>query len=342
MKTRSGRGYQALSRTIMPLTTAFLASRGLRRATNTRYRSIGTMTGTRTRNRVRSGGGVTTQYDKKNIYRRRNMPYRKKRRWRRFVKKVLSVSEKDLGSRTVVRNNLVQTDFDLNLTNQERQAATVVGLYPNEDAGLAAMNDMRQLRNDSDIGTTGKMIFHSGIFDMTVSNTSYREEGSINRNIKLEVDVYEITAGREFTVPGLARTLFGVFDEGSNATATIPGRTTALTRNDRGWSPWDFPSAISQYRLRILKKTKYIIGEGETFTYQIRDPKRHVIDRQSLSLDGQNIPGMTRFVYLLWKPVAGLEYTDTIPDTAQLSCGVTRKYLYKVNQSTQDYDTYQQ
>lgn len=292
---------------------------------------------------IRSGGGVTTQFDRRVIYQKKYMPRGRKRRWKSFVKKVNAVADKDLGSRTVVRNDSTNASYLMNTTNEITQNYLSIGLYGNETTGFEPLNDLRRMRADTDLGTTGKMIFTSGVFDMTLTNTSQRLEGSLNGSIRLEVDVYEITAGKEFGNVGTgatAKTLPAVFDEGSTDTSTIPGGTNSLTQTRRGWTPWDFPSAISEYRLKILKKTKYFLNEGDTFTYQIRDPKRHVVDRQKLNIDGSNMPGLTRFIYIVYKPVPGYTYDDTNPDTAKISVGVTRKYLYKINDKTQDYDVY--
>jgi len=308
-----------------------------------RGRGFGSMTQTRRKN-ITSGIGTTTQYDRRLIYRKRYMPRYKKRRWRSFIKKVNAVNDKDLGSRTVVRNDQVTSSVVMNVSNENIQQISNIGLYGNESTGFEPLNDLRRMRIDTDLGTTGKMIFTSGIFDMTVTNTSFRNtETSPNPSIRLEVDVYEISSRKDFGnvgTGGTAKTLPEVFAEGATDTATIPGGTNSLNITRRGACPWDFPSAISEYGLKILKKTKYFLNERDTFTYQIRDPRRHVVDRQKLNMDGQNMPGMTRFVFFVFRPVPGYIYQDINPDTYRLTFGVTRKYLYKINDQTQDYDVY--
>ena len=71
------------------------------------------LTGTVTKKRQTSGLGVTQQHDRRMVYRKRRMSRRLKRRWRNFSRKVLSVSEKDLGSRTVVRNDLINITVNM-------------------------------------------------------------------------------------------------------------------------------------------------------------------------------------------------------------------------------------
>ena len=58
---------------------------------------------TRTQGNV-SGIGVTTQRDSRFVYAKRRMPRYRRNRWKRFGRKVNAIAEKELGSRTVVRN----------------------------------------------------------------------------------------------------------------------------------------------------------------------------------------------------------------------------------------------
>lgn len=338
MMLRSGTRY--LGRYAPAYALASYAGRQLGRAV--RARTGRSFTATTNRRNVKSGAGITTQYDRRLIYRKRYMPRGKKRRWKAFTRKVNAVAERDLGSRTVVRNNQINSDFVMNQANTIGQGTTYMTLYSNNGI-LEINNDMRTLRGDTDLGTTGKMIVKSGVLDMTVTNNSERDGDSNNRSIRLEVDVYEMTSGVWWANSGTgatATTLDGVWTEGSTETATIPGGTSGLTITRRGATPFDLPSALSEYKLKILKKTKYFINEGDTFTYQIRDPKRYVFDRQSLNRDGENIPYKTRFLFFVWRPVPGYEYTDVGPDTARLTIGVTRKYMYKINANNQDFDRY--
>lgn len=333
MALRSGRRiYSSLYRYANP------AGIGLARAV--RQRLGGSFTNTMTqRRRVQSGAGITTQYDRRLIYRKRYMPRRKKRIWKKFIRKVNAVAEKDLGSRTVIRNNQVASAFTMTTSNDTNQALAYVTLYGLNGA-LDVNNDLRQMRNDTDLGTSGKMIFKSAVFDMTVTNTSTRLDESTNPSIRLEVDVYELTSGKEWGNAGTgaaAKGLIEVFAEGATDTANIPGTTNSLSLARRGCTPFDLPSAISEYKLKILKKTKYFINERDTFTYQIRDPMRHVVDRQTLNRDGENLPGMTRFLLFIYRPVPGYLFNE---DIAGITIGVTRKYMYKINQSTQDYDVF--
>lgn len=296
-----------------------------------------TMTLQRRGRNTRGGQGVTNQYDKALIYRRRRMPRRRRRRWRRWNRKVLQVSEKDLGSRTSVFNSLVTVQASLSVANQTTQSFQAVALYPMVDGGSSHMNDVSTMSTDTSLSPTGKFIFKSAVIDLTVRNISSRLDEGGNPPITLEVDLYEIVTRKVWNT-GIV-SIGAAFNNAMADTDTIPGRAVALSRDSRGWTPWDAPSAISEFGFRILKKTKFFLGENQVFTYQFRDPKRHVLDYQSIPVS-QQLPGFTRYFVFIFKPTPGYAYTDPPVDTYGISIGVTRKYLYKIKDSTQDYDAY--
>ena len=74
------------------------------------------------------------------------------------------------------------------------------------------------------------------------------------------------------------------------------------------------------------------IPNGQTITWQIRDPKRHVCRYGELEKnDGWVRPGWTRTFFLIYKLVPGLA-VGAVAGTFQqgVSIGSTRKYSYKV------------
>lgn len=292
------------------------------------------------RRQTSSGTGVTNHYDRRLIYRKRRMPRFRRRRWRRFSRRIHAVVDKDLGSRTVVRNTLTTSSVVMNVAAATQHTVFYLGLYSLNSPVNDAMRDINEISQDTDLGTTGKAIFQSGILDITVRNVSARVGTSTNPQIRLEIDVYEISVGVLLGPTPRATNLTDCFDQGAADTAIIPGQASALLPVVRGWTPWDFPSALSEFKIRIWKKTKFFLNENETFTYQVRDPKRHVIDQQSMTQYGENLPGVTRYIYFIYKPAPGYFYQDTTPDAYGISVGYTRKYLYKILDKTQDYDMY--
>lgn len=149
-----------------------------------RFRNAGTQTTTRRKN-MTSGQGVTDQFDRKLIYKKKRMPKRKKSKWVSFKKKVNAVAEKELGTRTIVFNKL----FIRENTVVNQQALFACGLYTQESTGagneyLGDLSYIQAFENAGDptaaagetTDLTTKYIFQSGILDMTIRNTSHDAE----------------------------------------------------------------------------------------------------------------------------------------------------------------------
>lgn len=333
MPLRSGRRYS-------PYDTAYRIGRFATKAylgyRHARGRSVLQDVGsvmTRRRN-ITSGQGVTSQFDKKLIYRKKRAPRRKRRAWGKFSRKVKAVAEKSLGARTIVRNEEIPTDQSGTGGGIAGiQATTEIALYSSTYPALPLpakpwLNDLDALTDNETAGDdTSSMLFQSGILDMTVANYSLDENAA---GMPVEVDVYEITAGRKFDdlSPG-QKGLTQVFEEAASKTATI-GSATSMEITDRGVTPWDLTLALQQYRIKIWKKSKYQLPFGGSFSYQVRDPKRHKINMQTIKdMDGVNVPGVTRFVFIITKPIVGAAVGDGA--VIRLRTGTTRKFLYKYN-----------
>lgn len=304
------------------------------------------------RKRYTSGQGVTEQYDKKTIYRKKYMPKGKKIRWRRFKRKIYAISEKTLGSRTYV----VNTQSELTKSTSGEQLVFDLSLYGFK-SNSNRHNDLNELVTKEStsapsvqapviVDLTTKFMFQSGILDLTVRNTSFNVEGASQVPIQIEMDVYEIMIGKD--TDNTANDLNDITDlitKASNDTKQVGGGIVVdneLSLNQRGVTPWDIPIALSRYRIKILKKTKYFLGSNQTMTYQYRDPKRRVVTKQRVTeRSGYSRPGWTKTILMLAKPVPGYELgTGDGKATVRLNVGTTRKYLYKIEGANQSRDFY--
>lgn len=310
--------------------------RGFRQFTALRNRYRGYGSQTRTRNSVQSSQGVTSQYDRKLIYRKRRMPKGKRVRWRRFVQKVHAAQEKDLGSKTTVFNNQIVGAYN---TTTYPQGVWVLGLYTLQDATYPYLNDLQEIYNNvvTKNDQTTKLAFQSAILDVTFTNMSVNAAGTVY--LPAEVDVYEMTANRQFMVNGSAQNLWGIFNNASTVTGPIGTYDPSIPNQySRGVTPWDLPEALSEFGIKIWKKTKFIMSPRDTATYQVRDPKRRALTAKMFDdLNGNNLPKVTRFLYFVYKIVPGFENSN---DSVSLNFGCTRKYLFKVISDAVDQDAY--
>lgn len=288
---------------------------------------------TRTRRgaRGRYGAGVTNQYDRTNVYRKRRMPRFKRKRWTRFIRKVKAAENTTLGTRTRVFNS--QITFNT-VGSAAKQIFKSVALYP---CSLVGNNDdlLRIMEDDGDIANTGKIQMISGVMDMTLVNISKDAEGN---DMGIELDVYMCTARKrlQYTkASGLTTfsTLEDALEDGQN-TAGILGAARCQT-TDRGATPFDMTAGLSAFGVKILSKKKYFLPKGNQMTYQIRDPKNYQIGKNDVrDIKGQNKPGVTKFLLLVAKGLPGA--VDGQNYRCEIKIGLTRKYAYKINEEDED------
>lgn len=312
-------------------TAGEMARRYMRRGRRARHSRFNARRGFRTKRRgVSSGQGITEQYDRSNIYVKGRMSKFKRLRWKRFSRKIHAVSEKDLGSRTWLRNGTAQ----LLSTNPATNVQTVgeIALYPCRGQTTIDEDLTTLMSEDTSIPTGGRVLFQSAVLDLTIVNRSEVEGGT---GVPVELDVYVITARKSFQSNAVGRDLLGVFADGFNDTANIGGAGTALTITRRGVSPFEATQAISKYGLKIWKKTKYTMGVNQSITYQLRDPKRHVYEKAFIEDNNlsANIKG-TKFLFFVARLQPG--YTTGAGTKVDIDIGYTKKYMYKVDQANGD------
>jgi hypothetical protein len=322
-----------------------------------------TRTRARMRKKMKFGQGVTRDMDRRQIYRRRSMPRYRRKRWVRFLKKVNAVNEKTLGKRTYIFKPNVDT---LASNNYEVQKVGTYGMYTIE----SAQPDMRHLQRIMETENTGsttmnsddgaviyndtKLQFKSAILDMTFSNRSTvnsetpSNSDELAASCPIEVDIYEMAIGRKAYARNLDDTVTTfeniqqMLSHKPSMELENPAGFTKFTFDPetRGLTPWDFSTSLGQFRMKIYKKTKFLLKNGEYFTYQMRDPRSHNITRSQIQdCAGFNMPGITKLIYVTMKPVPGTEPDiGSIPGNinARLLIGRTIKYTYCLEGANED------
>lgn len=280
--------------------------------------------------------GVTNDFDRQVQYRRRRMPWRKKRRWVNFVRRVRAVDQSTWQSTTTVRNSTMQFAWDS--SDQRVACAVLYGFAGTTDVvdtspyttlttqtvGNTDIKDLMAASGGAD-GPGEDIRFTSGVIDITFTN-----RGTDSNNGRLEVDVYEIIyTGQESGVSLLADYSQGFLVLSTNKPATYSnyGWTT------RGVTPFENSQASAQ-GYRIIKKTKFILNVQESFTYQKRKPGNFNVSGAELfpgtagtSTESQ-LNGRTVNIVFVMKGLPGADYTV---GGSQLNAaiGVTRTYKYK-------------
>lgn len=272
----------------------------------------------------KSSSGVTDQYDKKTIYRKRRMPRKMRKRWSRKKRNFDSMLIKKLATKTIVLNGTIGAAWAG--PSQRNNVIHIYGKNGTERAGSELGTDdvYRICTNDPQSDDQiEKVIFDSALIDFTVANT-----GATN----LEFDVYEMYSGklRNHITPNWGS------DQGTAQiqTPVIGGGGVSLNLDARGVTPFEFP-LMSRYGWRITKKTKFLLSPGKAFTYQYRDNRNRWVKGTDIFRNAAGtdmcLYGGTRTFLFLAKNVVG---TDNESQNAY-TVGTTRVYRYKVLQDNQ-------
>lgn len=271
------------------------------------------------------GNGITTQYDRKLIYRYKRMPRGKKRVWKRFVRKTNAVIAKNLGKQQVLMNQTISKTIVAST-----QATGAVALYGKTGTNVVGdqegMNDIQNIiiNGAPDINVRqAKFMFTSAVLDCTCANT-----GANN----LEIDVYEIIYTGKTAPHENIKSAYSYGIQGGAGGIPLPGTGagySGINGAERGWTPF-MAATTSGMGWKILKKTKHFVGPGQAFTYQHRDPGNHKIDCSEI-LSPKNaeecaIPYLTKFLYFIGKAVIGTE-------GGSFAVGCTRTYNYVILES---------
>lgn len=340
---------------LMALTRGMRARRGnyLRLSSAARTIQRRFRAGRRVRRAMTVGGrGVTSEHDRQFIYRKKSMPYGKKVRWKRFKRKVNAVAEKELGSQTIIYNKKA-LKFSNNVTGG--QLVNAVGLYTYK-SNLDYNNDLANLATRVNINgeptaeagptvqESTKLIFQSAVLDLTMRNTSNKNNVNLDPDCTLEVDIYEITGKRLFR-DGTAESnsLEGYFGNAAGKCEQVGANGNIVTLESRGATPWDITYALSRGKIKIFKKTKMFIRNGQTATYQFRDPRRRVYNQNYIGQgQGCNMPNATHWILIIAKAIPGIDVGDGVgaQTKEELTIGVTRKYLFNIEGMSDDRSEY--
>lgn len=287
----------------------------------------------RARKKARVEPGITSQHDSRLQYSKRRMPRRRRRAWKSFYKKFKAAELKAIGTSTVLRNDQVNefATYDASASPSRLQTVAAACLFGKvSSTTTGGWNDMATIvADDSRLNGSAKMLFSTGILDVTVTNTA-------TNTVNLEVDVYHIRCAGTGQPRDLTNNPYDYFTNAAAQTGTMGGTLNIFSR---GATPFEFPAAIKLGRWKIIKKYKHFITNGQCFTYQVKDPRNWVYDTSELNLSASAThmynyqPGRTQFLLFVAKPVAGQTPTN---NTNLITVGITRKYCYKAIQYNYD------
>lgn len=264
------------------------------------------------------------------------MPRRKRRRWVRFKRKVDAVQFTGLGTQSIVFNS---SDY-INAAAGAQGVGSIAlyglsGLSGTDGNVLMGQNDLEMIKTNASFNDAKQVTFRSAVLDVTCKNEPVSSE---DPGTQIEVDVYEYVwrPKRQTPIGTSGQSGLAALQQGFFSQATI-GSGAALQPTTRGVTPFQCPEAMSW--IKILKKTKFFLPVGSTFTYQIRQPKNFWFDMGDPNTFGaqENCRGRTRGLFFFVKGVPTLATAST---GANLVIGCTRTYEYKVEAITDNQDAF--
>lgn len=244
------------------------------------------------------GKGITRQHDRQNVYNYRRMPKARRRKWKKFVKRVTAVTQRNQVSSHIIRNRSAAQEGVLN----EQGIMCVLHAGASGDSALAPTwenTDFLQKCIAADQhfgGSTEKIQIQSLVTDLTVRNETTQ---------LMEVDVYE----GDFTKRSKSTYFSAEVNRAESETAVLTGAGVAsqIELGKRGATPFNLPMIMSDAGWKIKGKKKYFLASGDVFTYQIRDPKNHVMEVADIYGTGLTkqyaIPGITKGLIFIYKCV---------------------------------------
>ena len=191
--------------------------------------------------------------------------------------------------------------------------------------GIGMQDVIRLFSNDPDVvqgvgpnnPLIGKLLFNSAVLDMTLHNTG---------PVDLEIDLYygyhrkDVISGQmvsdDFVSPALE--------------SPINTGNTTVDIFQRGATPFDCSTGLSQSGFHILRKQKMFLKSSQTSFLQYRDAKNHTIEWNRVKQCGYGARKLTYTVLIVFKCVAGSS------ENGQLTYGVTRKYAYNADAENVD------
>lgn len=264
-----------------------------------------------------SGGGVTTQFDQKMMYRKRRVGKRRLRRSRKSFNRVRSNVMKMLGCNQFVFSTQTEPSSGAN--------AQTHSSFMFMSAATAPSNDLTTIR--SNIQTSGvaanfrknELIYlKQAVCDITMFNQSATTA---------DIDVYYIRCRKATDLGTSIQGVWSTYLTGQQKPdATL---VTNLTTSIIGVTPWQAPQWCSNFT--ITGKRKYLLSQGQTAHFQVKMGSKYM----NLSLFDEDFfyRGHTG-VLIVWNGV-NTSTASGFPDT-KLSITYVRTYNVKYDSTGDD------
>lgn len=227
--------------------------------------------------RVLSGTPVTTQHDVQRRYRRKPMPRRRRRAWKKFTRKVKHVMLQMNSLTTYSQDTLLRTQW-----NSNKQATFGVILGGTQVSNNDDLFQIFRMAYNAAVNTTTvdalKLFVKSMCLDVQITNTG--SNGAI-------LDVYEVACRKSYASNvSLGQAYTDLYNQLDSPQTNSPDPTSPAStpfQNGQFCSYW-----------KILSKKEILLGAGQVTTMQMRIPYDRVLPGTVIRNNLQAIPGISR------------------------------------------------
>lgn len=228
--------------------------------------------------RSTSGGSVTTQHDVSTRYRRKRMPYRKRKRWVRFTRRVRHVElqqqplqiYQQLTKNSATQGTGVQGQaglylLDVNAANQGHLTSLFKSVY----GGAGGVTEYASRR----------LFLKSACIDLQLKNTGTEQ---------CIIDMYWCRTRQNINSTSVIGSLFDAGVTAMTGLGTITASNPCLT-------PFDNPDFCKMFK--IYKKTEYLISPDQVITLQQRTAKNRMFQGRNLFYAAGALRGTFAFFF---------------------------------------------
>jgi len=306
--------------------TAFQYGAGAARGTRRTVKSARSTTRNRSSRQSRDPPPLTGEHDYRNVYRKKRMPWRKKKKWINFKKKVNAVIDKRVGTHA-------------NLITRSSIRAAVAGTQTNVTVHTVLDRfDFEELRDRVAAISPGTSISIPGNTMRYVISGTFVESTHTNTSSNvIFVDLYYWRTKRDVPTAEFANfEALITSTTGSSPNWAGGPAGSPLVPSDLGWTP--FVSVAAHRFLEIYNKRRVKVNPGGVFQVTQRS-SRNIYVKNDVFMDQKSlVRGMTHGVYMVvyGAPTAGVP-PGSQASASELASTVHKTFYWKVIQN--NYDT---
>jgi len=230
------------------------------------------------------GRAVTFQNDSALRYRRKSMPPRKRKAWKKFTRKVRHVTLQMQPLQIYTRQGTENVTSSVNAGAHWSRMCGGVNVALNNEILQCFLNAYPSFASTASQASELKLFIKSIVLDVQIRN---------NGEQPIIIDKYHLECRANNPQ---SQTVHAQYNQALGEVVPLNG--TALGTTSTALTLFDAPNFLSYWK--VMNKREHVIGAGQVCTFQIRMPENKYIDGKMLTTHEQSIPKFTRCMFFTW------------------------------------------